>query len=66
MNIKEDFLYIELKIRKEDNYFYELFYYYKYRITNYIFLFVFESNEFTICINFLICFAIQFKCAIEI
>ena len=66
MNIKEDFLYIELKIRKENDHFHESFCYHKYRIINYTFLFVFESNEFTIYTNFLIRFAIQFKYAIKI
>ena len=65
MNVKEDFLYVESKIRKKDDYFHELFYYYKYYTINYIFLFVFESNKFTIYINFLIRFTIQFKCAIK-
>ena len=66
MNIKEDFLYVESKIRKENDYLYELFCYYKYYMINYIFLFVLESDEFMIYINFLIRFAIQFKCAMKI
>ena len=66
MNVKKDFLYVELKIRKENDHFYKSFCYHKYRIINYIFLFVLESNEFTIYINFLIRFAIQFKCAMKI
>ena len=65
MNVKEDFLYVESKIRKEDDHFYELFCYHKYCIINYTFLFVFESNKFTIYTNFLIRFAIQFKCAMK-
>ena len=66
MNIKKDFLYVESKIRKKDDYFHESFCYHKYRIINYIFFFILELNEFTIYINFLIRFAIQFKCAIKI
>ena len=66
MNIKEDFLYVKLKIRKKDNYLHESFCYYKYRIINYTFLFILESNKFTIYINFSIYFAIQFKYAIKI
>ena len=58
MNIKEDFLYIKSKIRKKDDHLHELFCYYKYRIINYTFLFVLESNKFTIYISFLIRFAI--------
>ena len=66
MNVKEYFLYIESKIRKKNDHLYESFCYHKYYITNYTFLFVFESNEFTIYMNFLICFAIQFRCAMKI
>ena len=58
MNIKEDFLYIKLKIRKKDDHLHESFYYHKYYIINYTFFFIFESNKFTIYMNFSIRFAI--------
>ena len=66
MNVEKDFSYVESKIRKENDYFYESFDYHKYRMTNYTFLLVLESNEFTICASFLIRFAIRFKRAIKI
>ena len=58
INVKKDFSHIELKIRKENNHFHELFCYHKYLITNYTFLFIFKSNKFIIYTNFLIRFAI--------
>ena len=58
INVKKDFSYVKLKIRKKDDYFHELFYYHRYRTTNYTFFFVFESNKFTIYTSFSIRFAI--------